>query len=108
MLFYPDLTFYVNIFQKWKSICDKVCQWPATGWWFSPGTPTSSTNKTDPHDITEILLKVALSTITPGNENLAYYCIFKESHWKQESYVLLLPSILLYVKIGSVDPVVAL
>ncbi len=31
---------------------------------FSPGTPVSSTNKTDHHDITEILLKVALNTIT--------------------------------------------
>jgi hypothetical protein len=28
------------------------------------GTPVSSTNKTDRHDITEILLKVALNTIT--------------------------------------------
>ena len=28
-------------------------------------TPASSTNKTERHDITEILLKVALSTITP-------------------------------------------
>jgi len=36
----------------------------ATGWWFSPGTPVSSTNKTDRHDITEMLLKVALNTIT--------------------------------------------
>jgi hypothetical protein len=35
----------------------------ATGQWFSPGTPVSSTNKTDCHDITEILLKVALNTI---------------------------------------------
>jgi hypothetical protein len=33
------------------------------GWWFSPGTSVSSTNKTDRHDITEILLKVALDTI---------------------------------------------
>ena len=32
--------------------------------WFSPGTPVSSTNTTDRHDITEILLKVALNTIT--------------------------------------------
>ena len=32
--------------------------------WFSSGTPVSSTNKTDHHDITEILLKVALNTIT--------------------------------------------
>ena len=36
--------------------------WKVSG--FSPGTPVSSTNKTDPHDITEILLKVALSTMT--------------------------------------------
>jgi hypothetical protein len=34
-----------------------------TGQWFSLGTPVSSTNKTDRHDITEILLKVALNTI---------------------------------------------
>ena len=30
----------------------------------STGTPVSSTNKTDRHDIAEILLKVTLSTIT--------------------------------------------
>ena len=29
----------------------------------SSGTPVSSTNKTDHHDITEILLKVALNSI---------------------------------------------
>ena len=34
---------------------------------FFPGTPVSSTNKTDCHDITEILLKVALDTITLAN-----------------------------------------
>jgi hypothetical protein len=33
------------------------------GQWFSPGTPVSSTNKTDCHDITELLLKMALNTI---------------------------------------------
>ena len=38
----------------------------ATGRWFSPGTPVSSTNKTDRHDIAEILLKVALDTIYPN------------------------------------------
>jgi hypothetical protein len=32
--------------------------------WFTRGIPVSSTNKTDHHDITEILLKVALTTIT--------------------------------------------
>ena len=45
------------------TLCDKVCQRLATGLWFSPGTPVSSTNKIDRHDITKILLKVPLSTI---------------------------------------------
>ena len=44
-------------------ICDKVFQWISTGRWFFQGTQVSSTNKTDRHDITEILLKVALNTI---------------------------------------------
>jgi hypothetical protein len=35
----------------------------ATGWWFSSGPPVSSTNKTNHHDITEILMKVVLNTI---------------------------------------------
>jgi hypothetical protein len=46
------------------TLCDKVCQCLATGRSFSLGPPVSSTNKTDRHDNTEILLKVALSTIT--------------------------------------------
>jgi hypothetical protein len=33
------------------------------GRWFSPGTLVSSTNKTDRHDIADILLEVALNTI---------------------------------------------
>ena len=34
------------------------------GSWFSRCTPVSCTNKTDRHNITEILLKEALNTIT--------------------------------------------
>ena len=45
-------------------LCDKVCQWLAAGRWFIPGTSVSSTNKTDHHNITEVLLKVALNIIT--------------------------------------------
>ena len=52
------------------TLCDKVCQLLVIGQWFSQGTLVSSTNKTDCHDITEILLKVALNTITqPLNLN---------------------------------------
>ena len=45
------------------TLCNKVWQWLAAGRWFSPGTLVSFTNKTDHHDITEILLKVVLNTI---------------------------------------------
>jgi hypothetical protein len=47
------------------TLCNKVCQWLAAGLWFSAGPPVSSTNKTDRHNITEILLKVVLNTIKP-------------------------------------------
>jgi hypothetical protein len=40
-----------------------------TGWWFSPGTPVSSTNKTDPHNIAEILLNVVLNTMNQTKPN---------------------------------------
>ena len=43
------------------TLFDKVCQWLVTGRWFSLVSPT---NKTDSYDITEILLKVLLNTIT--------------------------------------------
>ena len=37
--------------------------WFVTGRRFSPGTLVLSTNKTDRHDISEILLEVALNTL---------------------------------------------
>jgi hypothetical protein len=43
-----------------------------TGQWFSLGSPASSTNKTDRHDITEILLKVALNTSKQTNNQIEY------------------------------------
>ena len=39
------------------TLVDEVCRR------FSPGTPDSSTNKADHHNIAEILLNVALNTI---------------------------------------------
>jgi hypothetical protein len=41
------------IFLNWN---DAIVTCIVTGRWFSPGAPVSSTNKTDRHDITEILL----------------------------------------------------
>ena len=61
------------------TLCDKVCQSLATGRWFSPGHPVSSTNKSDHHDITEMLLKVTLNTIKKNKilTNLEYLLISK-------------------------------
>ena len=64
--------------QSWQGVhdttlCDKVCQWLAGGRWFSVGTLVFSTKKTDHHDITEILLKVALNTITLILTRLHYF-----------------------------------
>jgi hypothetical protein len=33
------------------TLCDKACQWLATGQWFSLGTPVSPTNKTDSYRV---------------------------------------------------------
>jgi len=48
------------------TLSDKICQWLATGLWFSLGTLVFSTNKTDRHDITEILFSVLASPFLQG------------------------------------------
>ena len=69
------------------TLCNKVCQWLATGRWFSTVLPVSSTNKTDHHDITEILLKVAFNTIKQTNKHIfvthliCTKCIFVYVHF---------------------------
>jgi len=44
---------------------------------FPPGIPFTSTNKTDPHDITAILLKVELNTIIVSLQHLIEMCIIR-------------------------------
>ena len=52
----------ISIRARCTTLCDNVCQWFATGWWFSPDVPVSFTTKT------EILLKMALNTIKLTNK----------------------------------------
>jgi hypothetical protein len=80
------------------TLCDKVCQWLATGQWISPDVPVSSTNKNDHHDITEILLKVVLNTLNhyntvwPTSSNLVlFYSIWLV--WPTSSNLVLFYSI---------------
>ena len=53
---YSILDSYLQSLHQNKVHC-AVCQWLVTGQWFSPGTPVSSTNKIDRHDITESGIK---------------------------------------------------
>jgi hypothetical protein len=77
----------ISIRARCTTLCDKVCQWLARGRWFSPCPPGSSTNKTDRHDISEILLKVALNTIKQTLHHLyiqKYMCSVKStSPWSR-------------------------
>ena len=81
------LMLWVRILIKARctTLCYKVCQWLTTDRWFSPGPLVSSTNKTDRHDIAEILLKVALSTIKQANIKLAYF--YKYKFWMKISLI---------------------
>ena len=62
-----------------RTLCDQRL---ATGLGFSTGIPVSSTNKTDRHDITEILLKAVLRNITIT----LYSQSIKKNIWKMCSF----------------------
>ena len=77
--------------RSWRGVlattsCDKVCQWRATGGWFSPYTPVSSTNKTDRHDITEILLNVTLNIINQTKKYIIHDCFNNFSQSLSNAY----------------------
>jgi hypothetical protein len=62
-----------------STLCETFCQWLAAGRWFSPDIPVSSTNTTDRHEISEILLKVALNTI---NLKPKIFIIYTITNWR--------------------------
>jgi hypothetical protein len=62
------------------TLCNNVCQWLARGRWFFLGPLVSSTNKTDHHDITEILLKVGGMIIHHKQTN-------KQTNWIGTDYI---------------------
>ena len=65
------------------TLCDNVCQWLVTGQWFSLSTLVSSTNKTDRHNITAVLLKMVLNTI-----NLTlHYIVRHNTHILRKIYI---------------------
>jgi hypothetical protein len=72
----PGFVNYKKGCTRLAAASDKVYQLLAHVRWFSPGTPASFTTKTGRHDITEILLKVALSTINQLlNQSISSLCV---------------------------------
>jgi len=77
------------------TLCDQVCQWIATVQWFSPGTPVSSTKKTDHHDIAKILRNSGVKYHNPHSSpctlyvhlslhcayNVFFLCQFEKPKW---------------------------
>jgi hypothetical protein len=61
------------------TLCDKIARVLRQ---VAPCTPVSFTNKTDRHDIAELLLKVALNTIT---KNIFLYTHFQSTRNKHIS-----------------------
>ena len=62
----------ISIRARCTTLCDRACQWLVRGRRFSPGLPVSSMNKTDHHDMAEILLKVALNPIKQTNKKQTF------------------------------------
>ena len=72
--FAPGFVNYKTGCTRLPAASDKVYLLLSHVRWFSPGTPASSTTKTDCYDITEILLNVAFNTITNTQAiNYMYY-----------------------------------
>jgi hypothetical protein len=77
---------------SWRAVLDttlyeQVCQWFATGRRLCPSTLVSSSNKTNRHDITDILLKVALNTIPYPNPKKARNQLHRDSNILLKCYL---------------------
>jgi len=88
------------------TLCDEVCQSLATGRRFSPGTPVSSTNKTDCHHITEILWKVALNIPCIKRPIITYkskmslietYCIYSHAFCIENFHLWIILSVIFWL-----------
>ena len=78
MVFGFTTTYAISAYHHW------CCEFVST-----PGTTVSPTNKTDRHDISEILLKVALNTIKQTNKQpkLMFSCVITVFYLMQQSTV---------------------
>ena len=96
----PMTTKVVSLNPTHSEVCSIQCyviKWLVAGRWFSPGTPVSSTNKTDCHNITEILLKVALNTTNLIKTGTYLYVIATKTGTYVSIYLLFFQIYILHV-----------
>ena len=95
--------------RSWRGVLDTalgdtVCHWIATVYLFSPNTPVSPTNKSDRHDIAEILLKVALNTITITPNSTPLFPIYSQINYLYlpvcTIFMLIYPSLTIHVDVS--------
>ena len=85
--FAPSFVNYKKGCTRLAARSDKVYQLLAHGRWFSPGTSASSTTKTGRHDVAEILLKMALSTINQIKSIISLTVLFRGNYGPFSNFV---------------------
>jgi hypothetical protein len=78
-----------------------VLQWLAACRWFSTGTPVSSTNKIDRHDITEILLKVPLTHHNPNPNRLCRKLLTQFVYILEVQLNVIVPNMIIFLQINQ-------
>ena len=66
------------------TLCDKVCQWLTAGQWFSPGTPVTSTNKTDRHDYSWNIVESGVKHHEPNLYIMSVNCLITADTYMYE------------------------
>jgi hypothetical protein len=74
------------------SLCGEICQLLPAGRLSSVGNSASFINSTDHHDVTEIVLKVALSTITLTLAQFQYDETVINYNYLTRRYELMIPN----------------
>ena len=87
---------WIPLMARLYTLCDKVCQLLAADQWFSQNTLVFSTKKTDHRNVTEILLIVALNTLTLNQ--LPNILPLKFCHMKYRSFIFKMASCIFLVK----------
>jgi hypothetical protein len=86
----PLMLVWILLSARRTTLFDKVCKWLEASQWFSLGTPISSTNKTDSHDI-HSKWNIVESGIKPHktNQTKIFFSILWFIYYIRNKYIFL-------------------